>query len=49
MAVGGEAQPITMKNKQSRQGNNEHRTQICMLLFGKRNFYYLLFCLNLLL
>ena len=41
MAVSGEAQPITMKNKQQRQEKNEHRTQVCMLLFGKKNILLL--------
>jgi len=32
MAVGREAQPFTRNNKQYRQENNAHRTQVFMLL-----------------
>ena len=34
MVVDGEAQPITMKNIK-RQENNEHRTQVSMLLLSE--------------
>ena len=47
MVVSVETQPITMKNKQQRQENNERRTQVCILLFGNNTFiiYYSVYIL----